>query len=467
MKKLMLVSAALLLFSLYAFTQSVGINQSGAAPDASAMLDVNSTSKGFLIPRMTRTQRSAITSPAEGLMIYQTSSPSGFYIYNGTNWEAIGAGDYHVWGSNLFIGEKAGDADEGRYGNTGVGTEALYANETGFGNTAIGWKALGSTTNRNGNTAIGDGANDEMTAYSGTIAIGFFTRTNGDNAIAIGNNAVINYHNYNDASNSISIGNNAVVDYAYSIGIGPGVAIDGSNSIAIGYDSEVVDDDAIALGNNADINGQYSIAIGSDANIYNAANNSIAIGYSTEINGGDNSIVIGNDVSTSNSNEIILGNASNDKLICWAVFNELSGVSAPLSINTTTGQIGIDVSSKRYKTNITDIEDVSWLYDLVPVNFSYKSDSLNTKQYGLIAEEVLEVNPDFVFYKNGQVEGVSYSKFIAPIIQVVKDQNNTIKSLQKEIEVLKAKTNAIDELKAEFETFKKAMINQNNLTINK
>ena len=58
-------------------------------PDASSALDITSTTKGLLIPRMTETQRDAISSPATGLMVYQTTTPNGFYFYDGTEWSII------------------------------------------------------------------------------------------------------------------------------------------------------------------------------------------------------------------------------------------------------------------------------------------------------------------------------------------------------------------------------------------
>jgi len=56
-----------------AFTQ-VGVNTDNSTPDPSAMLDVKSTNKGILIPRLTLAQRNAIANPAGGLMIYQTDN---------------------------------------------------------------------------------------------------------------------------------------------------------------------------------------------------------------------------------------------------------------------------------------------------------------------------------------------------------------------------------------------------------
>lgn len=71
--------------------QNVSINEGGAEPDSSAMLDVSARDKGILIPRMTSAQRIGITNPANGLIVYQTDALSGIYIYNsGSNlWQRL------------------------------------------------------------------------------------------------------------------------------------------------------------------------------------------------------------------------------------------------------------------------------------------------------------------------------------------------------------------------------------------
>ena len=61
--------------------QSVAINNDASNADASAVLDVKSTTKGMLIPRMMMAQRDAIAAPANGLLIYQTDNTTGFYFY--------------------------------------------------------------------------------------------------------------------------------------------------------------------------------------------------------------------------------------------------------------------------------------------------------------------------------------------------------------------------------------------------
>lgn len=94
--------------SMFAQNQNVGINNNGSSPDGSAMLDVSSTTKGFLAPRMTKAQRDAITSPvpATGLLIYQTDNTPGYYYYNGTAWAALTGSSSS--GFTHYIGELFG-----------------------------------------------------------------------------------------------------------------------------------------------------------------------------------------------------------------------------------------------------------------------------------------------------------------------------------------------------------------------
>jgi hypothetical protein len=72
---------------VYNTTGEVGIGTS--TPAATAALDVSSTTKGVLIPRMTAAQKLAISSPSNGLLIFQTDAPAGFYYYNGSAWISI------------------------------------------------------------------------------------------------------------------------------------------------------------------------------------------------------------------------------------------------------------------------------------------------------------------------------------------------------------------------------------------
>ena len=81
------LAAVLLTATTYA---QVGIGTTD--PNGSAALDITSTTKGLLIPRMLAAARTAIDTPATGLMVFQTDGTAGFYYYNGSSWVAITAG---------------------------------------------------------------------------------------------------------------------------------------------------------------------------------------------------------------------------------------------------------------------------------------------------------------------------------------------------------------------------------------
>jgi len=84
----LLFSILLMLGSVPTFAQ-LGVGTTN--PAASAALDVSSpgNNKGILIPRLSAAQKDAIANPAEGLLIYQTTAPIGFYYYAGTSWKWI------------------------------------------------------------------------------------------------------------------------------------------------------------------------------------------------------------------------------------------------------------------------------------------------------------------------------------------------------------------------------------------
>ncbi len=87
----------------------VSVNTTGADPDASAVLDVSSTTQGVLFPRMTSAQRNAIATPALGLTIYQTDGEQGYYYWNGSAWAKVGAFEFdgtlaYFTGGNVGVG---------------------------------------------------------------------------------------------------------------------------------------------------------------------------------------------------------------------------------------------------------------------------------------------------------------------------------------------------------------------------
>jgi hypothetical protein len=111
MKKLIYLSI-LIVVTLTQFdglSQGVAINEDNSTPNASAILDVKSTTKGMLIPRMTTVQRNAIVSPVEGLIIYNTTTNETNQRQDGA-WRALITSDYWYRGANTMwnIGDNIG-----------------------------------------------------------------------------------------------------------------------------------------------------------------------------------------------------------------------------------------------------------------------------------------------------------------------------------------------------------------------
>jgi hypothetical protein len=119
MKKTMLLITTGILFSWAAMAQSIGINNT--TPDASAILDVKSNTKGLLIPRMLLADRDLIATPATGLLIFQTDNAPGYYYYNGSSWLQLASGGANNWtlSGNNILGYNIYNNNNG---NVGIGT---------------------------------------------------------------------------------------------------------------------------------------------------------------------------------------------------------------------------------------------------------------------------------------------------------------------------------------------------------
>jgi hypothetical protein len=103
MKKINLINSCLITLFLVSNVRSfsqIAITTDGSAPHSSAMLEIKSTSKGLLAPRMTQAQRDAIATPAAGLLIYQTDGTSGYYVFNGSSWNALAGAGSSKWNLN-------------------------------------------------------------------------------------------------------------------------------------------------------------------------------------------------------------------------------------------------------------------------------------------------------------------------------------------------------------------------------
>lgn len=129
--------------------QSIGIASTAITPDASSMLELQSTTKGFLIPRMTSAQRTAISSPASGLMTFQITTNIDLYFNTGTSgsptWDRVltnnSVSTYLGWKTTGNSGTTAGtnyigtsDAvDFAFYANNAEGIRVLSTGNIGIG----------------------------------------------------------------------------------------------------------------------------------------------------------------------------------------------------------------------------------------------------------------------------------------------------------------------------------------------
>ncbi len=98
-------------------SQNVAINTDGSPPHTSAILDLQATDKGILIPRINVEQRDEISEPAKGLLIYQTGHKSGFRYYNGAEWRDL---------ERPFV-NNVKDSDGNTYDILVIGTQQWFA----------------------------------------------------------------------------------------------------------------------------------------------------------------------------------------------------------------------------------------------------------------------------------------------------------------------------------------------------
>jgi hypothetical protein len=268
--------------------QNIGINSTGATPNAAAMLDIVASDKGMLIPRVNLTSTLDITtipSPVNSLLVYNQNAAgvvpnnvvAGFYYWNGTSWTRLLNGNtapyWSVTGNagtnptTNFIGTTDGQPFKFRVGNTAAG--GLFFNgSTYFGlgagtantnlgiNTAIGYNALSTGTGSQFNTAVG--ANSQISSE------GWYNTSLGHNAlqsnIASSNNVAIGYNamQFNTTGTNVGIGSQALQNNTT-----------GNSNTAIGTS-------AMSAAINA---GNQNVAVGASALLNNQANNNTGVGY--------------------------------------------------------------------------------------------------------------------------------------------------------------------------------------------
>lgn len=208
MKKIFTASL-IIIYSSIAFAQnSVGIGTT--SPNTSAALDISSTTKGLLIPRMTTAQRNAIVSPAAGLMVFDSNTNS-FWYYSNNVWSNFS-------GSGSLSLPYLGNANTNNAGfkiinqGYGAGIEGTSSSDYGIGtaagSTGVGGWGLFASVNRNAAIAVNafsdsgivfQGAN----MYPGNTSTVMALSNNG-----LGKTATLQVQNTNNASSALQIATN-------------------------------------------------------------------------------------------------------------------------------------------------------------------------------------------------------------------------------------------------------------------
>jgi len=368
--------------------------------------------------------------------------------------------------------------------NTAEGQNALFSLTTGVANTGVGWYSLFSNTDGGYNTAVGAGTLlfniGDQTTFEGVdnTAVGaaalLFNTTGTDNtatgAVALLNNT--------GGSNNTATGSFALqANTTGNLNTATGLSALFNNTTGIGNTAE--GGDALVL----NTTGSANTAIGTGALGSNTTGNgNIAVGSAAghALTTGNQNIVIGNpNAVAGESNTIRIGGSlSQTRAFIAGIRGVATGNNDAVNVVIDSdGQLGTVSSSRRFKKEIKPMDAASEaILALKPVTFHYKSDETNRSEFGLIAEEVAEINPDLVVRdENGEIYTVRYEAVNAMLLnEFLKEhrkneeqqatiarlkstdakQEATIANQQKRIEALTA---GLQKVSAELELSKPAL----------
>ena len=326
--------------------------------------------------------------------------------------------------------------------NTADGDHALFNVTTGAGNSAFGWYALLSVTNGSHNTALG-AATLSLNTASVNTAVGsaaLFLNTTGSANTAVGVAALVN--------NSEGSSNTAIDHFALHDNT-TGVENTAVGSQALNANT-AIDNTAVgllALLNNVD--GTSNTAVGAAAlrdNVSGANNQAFgrgALRFAT----GSNNIAIGREAGanmTTANNVISIGSpgdgtafATSDRCFIGNIRGATVGNGDGINvIIDSDGQLGTSNSSRRFKKDIKPMDQTSEvILALKPVTFHYKDQdtkkAAHTPQFGLIAEDVAEVNPDLVVRdRDGKPFTVRYDAVNAMLLNEFLKEHKKVGELQ-------------------------------------
>ena len=427
--------------------QSVAINTDGSAADATAILDVKSTGKGMLIPRMTTAQRTGITTPATGLLVFDTDTIA-FWYYNGTAWTKLDAAgnNWSVTGNSAttagthFIGttdevpltikvnnQVAGYISSvtapGTNNNASWGHQALSLNTTGRRNVAIGNQSLMSNTTGQFNTALGYQALMTNATTASNTALGYQTLANntGNSNTAVGASAL-----YNNilGSNNVSVGAGSMI-----------LLTNATNNTAVGTNSL-----------SSLTTGSSNTAIGYAANVSaGTLNNATAIGAGAIVNASDK-VRIGNSGVTVIEGQVPFTIPS-DGRYKYNIKEDVKGLDFILQLRPVTYQFDV----QRFDASMDNSNMAHPVNNVLQVSYN---EAAAIRRTGFIAQEVEKAAEKTGYDFSGVNKpktaadhySLSYESFVVPLVKAVQEQNAQIDELKKTV-TMQEQSKQIEDLK--------------------
>lgn len=382
---------------------------------------------------------------------------------------AIGQGALYsqTGGHNICIGNAAGSSSAGSdssniyIGNPGTTPESNIARigRTGSGNDEITDCYIAGTVHADTGLDVTTG---DLTVSSGNVDItaGDINMSN-THSIIVSGTKYINF--YNSGLNNIYLGEssgNASVSGQYNAALGSSLQAitTGSSNYAIGDNSQnsmTTGDNNVSVGFNmfgSLTTGVANVAVGAGFSFPSllTGQRNVAIGVTSGTNytgAESDNLILGSDPGVVGESNVIRiglqGTGSNEQNVCYiaGIFGSTVGVSGVPVVVDNTGLMGTVVSSRRYKENISDMDDASRpIMDLRPVTFNLKNDRTHSRKFGLIAEEVDEILPDLVVHnKEGDPETVKYQDLPVLLLNELQRQHNIIAELSRRLQRLEGR----------------------------
>ena len=340
---------------------------------------------------------------------------------NLTGWSNTAVGTYSLQNNtagshNTALGDSALWSNTTGTYNVAVGSNALGDNTTGGGNNAVGEDALSENTTGVENTAIGDAALQKNMTGSGNVAVGavaLFYKTGASYQLQGANTAVgyraLGYTGAPWGTGSGGDGNTAMGDRAMLYNV------DGSFNCAFGL---------LALSaDNGETDSSENVAIGDRA------------GYGLRT--GIGNVYIGEHEMARDSGESYHTYIHNINTTSVS-----GGFSDTVTIDLSTGLLGHLTSSRRHKEDIKAMDNASeTLYRLKPVTYRYKKeiDRNQVLDYGLIAEQVAEVDPNLAIRNaKGEIETVRYNAINVMLLNEFLKEHKAFVEEQEKVRKLEA-----------------------------